>query len=550
MKAKHAIGITVNGNEVRAAFLSLIHGKARIKALESVKLDAPIEGNDNSDKSSANAVNDFDSPFDVIESESDAEKRAVDSAEEIEGDKNVSKIYALLEKFKNMKANLAINAPHLTVKYDIVDKDQVPNKRKRKQDIKLEAKPGVESRGQKYLPASDDRSIMVDYDYHPPILDVLDEVNQFRSGNLNIVLMDTSELALSELVREIYKFEKTEITAIVYIEQDFSRVIFLKGRDIYHITPILHKGSVAEDVLEVLYSRIIFAQDHYFIPEISKILVAGHSSRLKAKYYFRQKFPSAIVGYLNSKKIQSDLRFKDRGMLFSRYAVPIALAWKALLKDVVKSKSSNFLPEYILDRQTLPKLAAHGYLILFLLICTVSFFTYSLVQKELELEKVNKVIHNVQMQLGNNKALTERVAAYDDEILDIERKIALVDSFSKGYDQSIQFLQILNKNIQATGDIWITSLTFSKEVVKVQGTAKKREQIPALANAIGGASLKKVTRATYQGVNVFAFHLEKRLDEDESRKNLTIFSILKNRNGTSGSGKPANIRGANGTNGR
>ncbi len=535
MKTKHAIGITINGNEVRAAFLSLVRGKARIKALESITLDQPIDHAHSEDKAEPEALNDLENAFDINEPRtSQAEEPEVSKSNDAA--QNVSKVYALLDKFNNMKANVAINAPHLTVKYDFIEKQQAPKKKNRlksKMDIwgqEGEGEGEDDAHGTKYLNASDDKTLMVDYEYHPPVIELMEEVNQFRSNNLNLVLMDTNELALVDLVKEIYKFDKDEITAIVYIEQDFSRVIFLNGKDIFHITPTLHKGSLSKDVLEVLYSRIIFAQDHYFIPEINKILVAGHSSRLKAKYYFRQKFPSALTGYLNSRKIPSDLRFKDRGLLFSRYAVPIALAWKALIKNAVKSKDSNFLPEYIRDRQTVPRLAVHGYLLLFLITSSALLFTWALVSKNLEIRKVTRRVEVMQQQVDNNKALTDRVHTYDGQIIDIERKIALVDSFSISYGETISFLQLLNKEVHGARDIWITEMKKTGPKVNITGVAQKRAKIPIIANAIGGADLKKVTRSEFLGASVFTFHLEKHLDETDANKNLTIFSFLKNRN--------------------
>ncbi|MFQ5648519.1 MAG: SPOR domain-containing protein [bacterium] len=540
MKIRHAIGITINGNEVRAAFLSLVRGKARIKALESIKLDAPLDRIRNPGKTGPDSLNDLENAFEIQEPKLDPDEAHSEESNEPEHDKTVSQIYSLLDKFQHIKANVAINSPHLTVKYDVIEEEHAPQNRKKRLKERMEIWRGdnEEARRTNYIDISDSKILQVDYEHHPPIIDLIEEVNQFRASNLNLVLMDTNELALVDLVKEIYKFDKDEITAIIYIEQDFSRVIFLKGRDIYHITPIVHKGSMSKDVLEVIYSKMIFAQDHYFIPELNKILVAGHSSRLKAKYYFRQKFPSAVTGYLNSKKIQSDLRFKDRGLLFSRYAVPIALAWKALLKRSYKAKNKNLLPEYILERQTMPKLAVHGYIFMFLLAASAFSFTWALVVKNIELRKITTRIKNMQTQIDDNKSLTERVHSFDDQIVAMERKIALVDSFSTGYDETMKFLQLLNRNVPATGSIWLTELKKSDNQISLTGMAKRRDKIPHLATSIGGANLKKVTRSGYEETNVFLFNLEKELDAPEKKEAFDLMTFLRSRSGKSQQEQP------------
>lgn len=528
LKRKHAIGITINGTEVRAAFLSLVRGKAVIKALESTKLSVPLDQMRKPEQHAPASINDLENAFDINESNFDPAEATPDDSEPQEQDQNVSQIYALLDKFKDTKANLAINAPILTVRYDYLEKDTLQSKKQRKklkEKIEFWRNDDDEMRRSMYVDIADDKVLQVDYEYHPAIIDLMDEVNQFRAGNLNLILMDTNELALVDLVREIYKFEKNEITAIVYIEEDFSRVIFLKGRDIYHITPVVHKGSMSKDVLEVIYSRIIFAQDQQFIPEINKILVAGHSSRLKAKYFFRQKFPYAITGYLNSKKIQSELRFKDRGLLFSRYAVPIALAWKALQKGVYSSKHHNLLPEYIVERQSLPKLAAHGYLLLFLLALTAVSFSFLIAKKKTEIKQIHASIAAIKEQIDNNKSLTDRVSSFDSKIVDIEKKIALADSFSKGYDLPVEFLNLLNGSIRQIGDIWITNLKIQGTTVSLRGMSKRREKIPLLATKLGGANVKKITRSLYRETHVFSFNMDK--DLSELKKSIQIEPFLR-----------------------
>ncbi len=527
MKPRFAVGIAINGNEVRAAFLSLVRGKACIHALESTRLEAPLESSRNETK--PESLNELEKAFDIQEPEPD-EASQDQPSEKSTSNHNVSAIYALLDRFQTVKVDVAVNAPILSVKYDFLQKDTLPKdktlRKRLREKIDLWGYDADDTRRTQYLNISDGKVLEINYECHPPIIDIVEEVSQFRAGRMNLLLMDTNELALADLICEIYKLKKDEITAIVHIEEDFSRVIFMKGRQIYHITPIIHKGSLSKDVLEVIYSRMIFAQDHYFIPELNKILVAGHSSKLKAKYYFRQKFPSAITGYVNSRKMQSRLRFKDRGLLFSRYAVPIALAWKALQKRTRAARALNLLPEYITESKRLPSLAVHGYLLLFMLAGTAFGFSWVLVKKNLAIHQINRRIAGMNLQIGNNKALTERVKSFDDRIVELENKIALVDTFSVGYRQTQEFLHLLNESVRRTGELWITSISKHDNTLDIQGLALRREKIPILANALGGANLKKVTRGQFRDQRVFTFHLERQLDALEPNRRPNIFTLL------------------------
>ncbi|MFQ5676903.1 MAG: hypothetical protein ACE5G1_13485 [bacterium] len=43
MNIKHAIGISINGNNVKAAFMSRIKGRVYVQGLQSITLAAPLE---------------------------------------------------------------------------------------------------------------------------------------------------------------------------------------------------------------------------------------------------------------------------------------------------------------------------------------------------------------------------------------------------------------------------------------------------------------------------------------------------------------------------
>lgn len=535
MKPKLAIGIAINGNEVRAACLSLVRGKACIKALESTTLVSPLENTKQSENSQEKVSNELEKAFNLDDPLTQKNEPEEDTSDGSGQENNVSIVYSLIDKFHDYKTNVGINAPVLTVKYDKINSETIARDKNFKKKIKQKIDiwgSNDESRRTNYLNIRSDKILKIDYEYHPPIVDLIEEVNQFRAGHLNLVLMDTNELALVDLIKEIYKLKKEDITAIIYIEQDFSRVIFLRGQTIYHITPIIHKGSMSKDVLDVIYRKIIYAQDQHFIPELNNIFLASHCSKLKAKRYFRQKFPYAITGYINSKKILSELRFKDRGLLFSRYAIAIALAWKALQKRVAASKNTNFLPDYLLERQKMPKLAFHGYILLLLLGISAFAFTSLLITKNVEIRKVVHKNKLIKSQLENNQSLADKVKYFDEQINVFQRKISLVDSFSQGYDESIQFLNKLNQSIHKTGDIWITQLHKQGSRVNIQGTSRRRDKIPSLSAALGGASLKKVTRSKLHNTKVFNFQMEKKIENDDKSQNSNIISVVEDANRT------------------
>ncbi|MCH7675137.1 PilN domain-containing protein [candidate division KSB1 bacterium] len=561
MKIKNAIGISINGNNVKAAFLSIIKGKVYIQGLQSTTLRAPLESSlpTESDKGEQNIENDLEKAFDIQQQPDDDVDTSSDLAIKPTKDSNVSVIYSLLDKFKDMTTKVGINAPVLTVKYEMVDADAVPKDNKGfRERIGFGEGNSNALHSSKYHRINSEKSLRIEYEHHPPVLDLIDEVNQFRRGNLKLEMMDTNELALAFLVAKCYKLNEEYTTAIIYIEPDFSRVIFLSGKKIHHITPIIHKGSISKDVLHAVYSKIIFAQDHHFVPELDKIILASRSAKLKGKTFFKQKFPSAKISYFNSKLIDSQYSFDNKGRLFSQYAIPIAFAWKLLQKKSVFSKLPNLLPDYILERRRMPKLAFHGYILLFLLAITAFTFTYLVVTKNVQISKINRKNKIIEMQIENNKPLVEKVKFYGDQIFKLESNIALVDSISMNYDETYTFLKLLNQGILKAGDVWIEDLKIDGRTVELKGYAKQREIIPILSEALGGANLKKVTRATLHEKRVFNFQLDKNIGINQDTQNLQLLIGLtkakqkkpKSTNGTVGTNGPSKKGGKSSRPGR
>lgn len=546
MKNKNAIGISINGNNVKAAFLSLIKGKVYILGLQSTTLAAPLENliEEEDAQISENIEKDLEKAFDIQQPETGSDE-AGELPSRLKKETNVSLIFSLIDKFRDVNSMVGINAPVLTVKYDMVDTDAVPKQSKRfREKIGFgESANGLHR--SKYFRINAERTLRIEYEHHPPVLDLIDEVNQFRRGNLRLELMDTNELALAFLVVKCYKLSTDYTTAIIYVEPDFSRVIFLSGKKINHITPIIHKGSMAKDVLHAVYSKIIFAQDHHLVPELDKIVMASRSAKLKAKTFFKQKFPSAKISYLNSKLIDSEYSFDNKGRLFSQYAIPIAFAWKLLQKKSTLSKLPNLLPDYILERRKMPKLAFHGYILLFLLAITAFAFTYLVVTKNVQIAKISKRNRIIELQIENNRPLADKVKFYDDQIFKLEQNTALVDSFSKNYEETYNFLLTLNDGLKKASGIWIDDLRIAGKKVKIKGVAKRRDIIPVFSESLGGASLKKVTRGTLYGQRVFNFELDKKIGTDFDTQNLELLTSL-----TQGMKmRPKAGNGAHGTNG-
>ena len=519
---QYAIGLAVNGNNAKAALLSLENGKTYVRALECTDLQAPAYGSAHSLKKPVQVNQDlFSINEEILDSYDIDRQRDLDDhpgepSDTSLANMNIRRIYALLERFEKHNTSVAINSPVLNIKYDYLDKDRL--ERGNKLTRRFKQKTGVwnheENNGRrtKYLNLSDSKTLQVCFQSHLPMIDIMAINTWLRVNGMNLVLMDTNELALTDLVKGTYELGVEEITGIVYIEQDFSRVIFLKGSKLHHITPVIHKSSDSEDVLEAIYRKILFAQDQHFVPEINRILLTCGCVELTAKDFFKEQFPNATTDFLNTDKIAFGVNADDSGLLFAQYAITIALAWKALRKKVSDSHSINLLPQEILEGQKRSPLAYHGYILLVMLSLTAFFFTGIVVTKHIDLRKTTKKTNLMKRETPANGSLADSVKSYNEQAISLEKKLAFMDSLSRGSDVFIRFLANFNQIIKSVGEISITELTQNNRTVHIKGIAKARGKIPRLVDALGGAKVTKITRSKLHDEKIFVFHLQKDLN--------------------------------------
>jgi len=87
-------------------------------------------------------------------------------------------------------------------------------------------------------------------------------------------------------------------------------------------------------------------------------------------------------------------------------------------------------------------------------------------------------------------------------------------------------------------------LKISGRTVEIKGFAKQREIIPILSEALGGANLRRVTRATLHEKRVFNFVLDKNIGIQRDTQNLQLLTGL-----TNAKQKTKGTDGSTGTNG-
>lgn len=503
---KEALGLAVSGAEVRLAYLVSDKGGIRIENLERAKLRSSLEAHHSTSPAAETQNPDNPDAFGLRNGAGDKNTRAEDFPREDTA--NLEVLFGLLDKFTKKKIKVAFNVPLSMASYQQHGPVQAGA-------TIVERLGGADKEATLNLALHQFKSaegiapLNMFYEQHPSSMTLLQAMKGFTRNNLMLGQMQTTELALVNLARAGMELEEDKVTAVIHLEEDFSRLIFLRGRDLLHVSSLINERASSPDVLEVIYRRLIYEQDEAQIPELRAIMLTGIGSRMRAKEFFARHCTGVKVSYLSTTKLGAFPSTEVQRAVFSEFAVAIGLAWKLLEPKNAAFMPLDLLPQEIKDEQEVLKLGMPGYVLLGLTGLIAFFFTWQILSLRNDINGLRSKNSQLELQIKNNQSTVDKVHALENECKRLSKNLMLSDSLSHGYDDFLSFTQKLNKSVRRTGGVWVEEILKQKSGFSIKGSSLQRDKIPLLAEQLEHASLRQVTRAENGRQKIFKFELER-----------------------------------------
>ncbi|MBD3378068.1 hypothetical protein GF406_23765 [candidate division KSB1 bacterium] len=509
--SKQAISIVINGTDLKIAHLVREKRNIAVSFLETATLHSDLETGTTAPVDDQERASQQEREiFSIDKQESSADPIQISSSTQ----ENANQIYSLLKKFGSRRASLACNIPASIVNYQELNTTLDYDKNVFKGNLLKKIgqwKSGFNSLEDVHVLERRDGTLVnvsLDAGRTPTILSILEQVNGFFNGNLELALMEPNELALVNLARKSYQFQDpNEINVIIQVEKEFSRIIFMRGKDLLTVSPLITEG-ISPEIDQIIYSKILFEIDNLNISKISNILLASHAITNESKRFFEQQFPQSRVGFIVSQPLAEYLTSQFSREDLSEYAVAIALAWEILDEKDENFTSINFIPKEILDRQRVLKLSAVGYSLLALLGVSAFVLTWLILSQQMQISTYNRQNANYEEQIRNNQETVIRVRQLEEHINNLTQSLRLSDSLESGYDHVLEFLDKTNHSVRQTRNIWVENIKKNKEGFSIRGSAPVRKNIPTLSNTIGEAILRRVNRRDWGERQIFAFEMD------------------------------------------
>jgi hypothetical protein len=509
---KEALGLAVSGTEVRLAHLVNDKGRIRIEGLERAKLRSSMEAQKPAPKTAE--VQDAETAdLFGLKSTSAAKNNAPPQEDFAPDHGNMEVLYGLLDKFTRQKrVKIGFNVPLSMVSYNAhtpLNAGASPAMSVVERLGGAEKDAGLDLTQYALRSADGAAKLNMFYEKHPPTLALLQEIKTFTKGNLYLGQMQTPELALLNLARASVELEEGKITAIIYLEEDFSRLIFLRGNEVLHVSSLINESATSPEILEVVYRRLIYEQDEAQIPEVNAILITGKGGRVRAKEFFAKHCTGVQVSYLATDQLGSFPANETQRAVFSEFAVAIALAWQLLEPKRAAFIPIDLLPSEIKDQQEVLKLDYSGYALLGLTGLVAFFFTWQILGLKSDANSIRGQNQRLEEKIRDNQPTVDKVHKLENECDRLKMNLALADTLGRGYDEFLRFTQKLNTSVLRTGSVWVDEISRQSGGFTISGGAMQRERIPLLAERLEQASLRQVTRAENGKQKIFRFELER-----------------------------------------
>jgi len=339
--------------------------------------------------------------------------------------------------------------------------------------------------------------------------------NSLYKRLLPIALVESAEISLVNLIKKNYTFKEDEISVIVYIGNEISRLLFMEGDTLCHISPIIGEGADSfndfnyspANLADTIRSRLLLEQDRLIFSKINRILLTGGASSKEFTTHFINGVEEKInVEPINLTKLKIDKSIKADVFDFT---VPIGAAWRALEKSENNCYAVDLTPFKIKEDQKVLKLGMLGWT-LFLLIPLLTFII------TLKISQMNHHIKQLNFQSKQNSAELTQLQEINAKV-DIERAryssyistYGILDSMLIGTATWSDFLNQISEESKTVGNIWITEMeTINQNFVSLKGYSTKRECIPSFVDTLGSAVLRQVQVQNLGNRIIYHFDIE------------------------------------------
>jgi hypothetical protein len=421
-------------------------------------------------------------------------------------------LYNILSAIDSKKIFLSLNVPAGVTIYQIL-KDVDFNEVKKKDlqviiDDRMESLYGTPKASDfySYEVREDGALLLSSIDEEPQALQLVNRTLSLYRGKINIQEITPDETVLMGLIRANYTLDDGGITCIIQFTSQNCRVIFLKGDNLWLVSPIITEGVQSRKFLNTVFSKILFQLDTGEVPNLDRLIICNNSLGEDAVSFFHERFPDVDVSEFTFSE-----DFLEPGDYTAESIAPfttaIGIAWSGTGSKNEELPKISFLPKYVVDRQKIFKLQWHGFILLFLIMISFPVLDFFRQKYNAQIDSIENEISVIDTQINSFVPTVNNYNRVSNELAQIQDKLALMNTLAENSITWTTNLDLINQGIDEINSVWLTTLSVGSEenTLEIQGVARYRSSIPLVAEIFDNATLLSVSMDEIREQEVYNF---------------------------------------------
>ncbi len=366
-----------------------------------------------------------------------------------------------------------------------------------------------------------------------PLFNILNEAQKLTHKRFpQIAFVESADLSLVNLVVDTYDPAEETITLILHVTSEHSRFIFLRGREILHISSIIGEGADTAGAMSTLYSRLLYDLDTLDLPRIDRVVLTGQAYELglheyfnsDVQEYFDSNFSLGVKEYLTDGSGKSvpveqvsfnSFNLSELENVKSDSLGPYSTALGAALRAMEPDRcvcQINLTPVIVRESQNRLMISTPGWILLGLIPVIIAFSLVRQHRMALDLNGMKNTLKNKQEITLRVAEIEEQIEVQQNILAEYEKSLAIVDSLFSGTDKFGSFIEKLMRLSEETWGIWFTDFNASEgDKVVMQGYSISRSKIPEFVDKLGNAKLNTVEVQEIRERRVYRFEIEAEL---------------------------------------
>ncbi|MGM0739114.1 MAG: PilN domain-containing protein [Bacteroidota bacterium] len=546
MKKKDFIGLALDKNKIYTAHLTRAKGRLELVDVETMELPEIVEsqarprlsdfqpreakspGDDDVLFGLDDDTGDFESidldEFTGSETEEDDETRVGEGSEEQSNEQVLSNFFT---NFGKRSLQLGVNIAHgktIFQPLEAVDLKKMKKKEQKEYVAQLLSPMyDQEVTEDQYAWEVDEQGDgwLISYDNDHSFLSLIDLADITYDGSVSIREMMSDEIIWTGMVRSHYELSDDQITGLVSIGERSSRLIFMKGDRLFHVLPVINEGSKSRNVLQTLFSKLLFEIDKGTLPALDQMIVMQSTKPgTEVIEFFRDQFIDVDVDMFrpDPHKLTVPEELKNNPEALRPYITAIGAAQAASGFDTNKWPDLSLLPEYIRERQRYLKLEWHGAVLLVMIALAPLVINMWYQNLTSERDQLAQDIQTLDTRIVQTRPVAQEVEQMLEEQAVVREVNDRIVTLSRNNLLWSETLGQINNGIAQIPNTWLTSLRVAGDELQIEGYTLYRNRIPLAARVFNDARINSVNEGMMREADVLEFSLRVHNFKDEEER--------------------------------